>query len=47
MTGPFSCDKIRTEYHDERSTSGRTKRDDEISYLIPDRPRCTVMGVIL
>lgn len=43
MTGPFSCEEFnkRTE---ERSTRRKENEDD---VFIPDRPRCTVMGVIL
>jgi len=43
MTGPFSCEEFNKRT-DERST--RKKADDDEVY-IPDRPRCTVMGVIL
>jgi transcriptional accessory protein Tex/SPT6 len=46
MTGPFSCDEFTKQAHDSGTMTtirGRRNEDD----IIPDRPRCTVMGVIL
>jgi len=48
MTGPFNCEEIKTDVTEERGTTqGKSKKVDDDSSIIPDRPRCTVMGVIL
>lgn len=45
MTGPFSCDEFDKRTPEERTSTTRGKRGEE--EIIKDRPRCTVMGVIL
>ncbi|CDW91618.1 transcription elongation factor spt6 [Stylonychia lemnae] len=51
MTGPFSCEEFSKTSRDERESGGfpgKSRKPDEDSYAyIPDRPRCTVMGVII
>ena len=48
MTGPFSTeDQNKRSERDEYAGSSKTRRDDDPNVVIPDRPRCTVMGVIL
>lgn len=49
MTGPFSCDEYNKHNRDDYMTSYGTKsrREDDPTSIVPDRPRCTVMGVIL
>lgn len=49
MTGPFSCDEHNKQTNrDDYSTYGnRARREDDPTTIVPDRPRCTVMGVIL
>lgn len=47
MTGPFSCEDPRNS-DDPYSTAGRTrKNEDDVYSIIPDKPMCAVMGVIL
>jgi hypothetical protein len=48
MTGPFSCEELKKTPEERQTTTGggrgRNKNEEDV---IPDRPRCTVMGVIL
>jgi len=45
MTGPFSRDENRS--LEERGSSRKTAKGGQEEDIIPDRPRCSVMGVIL
>ena len=50
MTGPFSCEEFTKQLREDRdsTTFGKTRKNEEdVNSIIPDRPRCTVMGVIL
>ena len=49
MTGPFNCEEIKADFNEETGTTqgGKSRKNEEESSIIPDRPRCTIMGVIL
>lgn len=50
MTGPFSCDEYNKQSNRDDNLANygsRNRREDDPSTIVPDRPRCTVMGVIL
>lgn len=47
MTGPFSCEGYPVRNSTAEGLYSKTRKDDDFSSIIPDRPRCTVMGVIL
>jgi hypothetical protein len=46
MTGPFSRDENRS-LEERGSNSRKTTKGGQEEDIIPDRPRCSVMGVIL
>jgi len=47
MTGPFSCEEYARTINEDGNQGRTRKNEEDINSIVPDRPRCTVMGVIL